>query len=53
MFNTIEEALADLAQGKLILVCDNEDRENEGDLLGIAEKMSPESLNFRITHGRG
>lgn len=53
MFNTIEEALADLAQGKLILVCDNEDRENEGDLLGIAEKISPESLNFMITHGRG
>lgn len=53
MFNTIDEALADLAQGKLILVCDNEDRENEGDLVGIAEKITPEALNFMITYGKG
>lgn len=53
MFNTIEEALHDLRQGKLILVCDNEDRENEGDLVGIAEFITPESINFMITHGKG
>lgn len=53
MFNTIDEAISDLQQGKLILVCDNEDRENEGDLLGLAEKITPESLNFMITLGKG
>ena len=53
MFNTIEEALNDLRQGKLILVCDNEDRENEGDLVGIAELITNDSINFMITHGKG
>lgn len=53
MFNTIEDALIDLKQGKLILVCDNEDRENEGDLVGLAEFITPESLNFMITYGKG
>lgn len=53
MFNTIEEALADLKIGKLILVCDDEDRENEGDLVGIAELITPESINFMITYGKG
>lgn len=53
MFNTIEEALSDLKQGKLIIVCDNEDRENEGDFLGIAELMTDEQINLMITHGRG
>lgn len=53
MFSSIEEALVDLRQGKLILVCDNEDRENEGDLVGLAEVISDESINFMITHGRG
>lgn len=53
MFNTIEEALIDLKQGKLVLVCDNEDRENEGDLVGLAELITPESLNFMITYGKG
>lgn len=53
MFNTIDEALADLAQGKLILVCDNEDRENEGDLVGLADTITPQSLNFMITYGKG
>ena len=53
MFNTIEEALLDLKQGKLILVCDDEDRENEGDLVGLAHGASPETINFMITHGKG
>lgn len=53
MFNTIEEAINDLKQGKLIIVCDNEDRENEGDFLGIAELMTEEQINFMITHGKG
>ncbi|MDD3267531.1 MAG: 3,4-dihydroxy-2-butanone-4-phosphate synthase [Burkholderiales bacterium] len=53
MFNTIEDAISDLQQGKLIIVCDNEDRENEGDFLGIAELMTEEQVNFMITHGKG
>lgn len=53
MFNIIEEAIVDLKQGKLILVCDNEDRENEGDLVGLADKVTPEMINFMITHGKG
>ena len=53
MFNTIEEALADLKQGKIIIVCDDEDRENEGDLLALAEKATPDVINFMATHGRG
>lgn len=53
MFNTIEEAISDLKQGKLIIVCDNEDRENEGDFLGVAELMTEEQINFMITHGKG
>jgi 3,4-dihydroxy 2-butanone 4-phosphate synthase/GTP cyclohydrolase II len=43
----------DLAQGKLVIVCDDEDRENEGDLVGIAEFMTAESVNFMITHAKG
>lgn len=53
MFNTIDEALEDLRSGKLILVCDDEGRENEGDLVGLADKITPQSLNFMITHGKG
>jgi 3,4-dihydroxy 2-butanone 4-phosphate synthase/GTP cyclohydrolase II len=53
MFNTIDEALEDLRAGKLILVCDDEARENEGDLVGLADKITPQSLNFMITHGKG
>ncbi|MBX9597567.1 MAG: bifunctional 3,4-dihydroxy-2-butanone-4-phosphate synthase/GTP cyclohydrolase II [Burkholderiales bacterium] len=53
MFNTIDEALEDLRAGKLILVCDDEDRENEGDLVGLADKITPQSLNFMINHGKG
>ncbi|NGQ97409.1 bifunctional 3,4-dihydroxy-2-butanone-4-phosphate synthase/GTP cyclohydrolase II [Brevibacillus sp. SYP-B805] len=53
MFHTIEEALEDLRQGKAIIVVDDEDRENEGDLLCLAEAATPEMINFMVTHGRG
>ncbi|MBA2870078.1 3,4-dihydroxy 2-butanone 4-phosphate synthase/GTP cyclohydrolase II [Anoxybacillus calidus] len=53
MFNTIEEAIYDLMQGKVVIVCDDEDRENEGDFVVLAEKATPEVINFMITHGRG
>jgi 3,4-dihydroxy 2-butanone 4-phosphate synthase/GTP cyclohydrolase II len=53
MFHTIEEALDDLKQGKVIIVVDDEDRENEGDFVALAEKATPEVINFMITHGRG
>jgi 3,4-dihydroxy 2-butanone 4-phosphate synthase/GTP cyclohydrolase II len=52
-FNTIEEALADLLQGKPIIVVDDEDRENEGDVLALAEYATPEIINFMITQARG
>ena len=52
-FNTIEEALFDFKQGRMIIVVDDEDRENEGDLLMAAEKVTPEAINFMATHGRG
>lgn len=53
MFNTIDEALKDLLEGKPIIVVDDEDRENEGDLVALAEKTTPEVINFMITHGKG
>jgi 3,4-dihydroxy 2-butanone 4-phosphate synthase/GTP cyclohydrolase II len=53
VFNTIEEAIEDIKQGKMIIVVDDEDRENEGDLVMAAEKVTPEAINFMITHGRG
>lgn len=52
-FNTIEEAIEDVRQGKIIVVVDDEDRENEGDLLMAAEKVTPEAINFMATYGRG
>ena len=52
-FNTIAEAISDLKQGKIIIVCDDEDRENEGDFVALAEFATPEVINFMITHGRG
>jgi len=52
-FNTIEEALQDLKQGKIIVVTDNEDRENEGDLICAAEFATPENVNFMATHAKG
>jgi 3,4-dihydroxy 2-butanone 4-phosphate synthase/GTP cyclohydrolase II len=51
--NTIDEALDDIRQGKIIIVVDDEDRENEGDFIVAAEKITPETVNFMITHGRG
>ncbi|WP_431802940.1 bifunctional 3,4-dihydroxy-2-butanone-4-phosphate synthase/GTP cyclohydrolase II [Halobacillus andaensis] len=53
MFDSIEKALEHLKQGEMVIVCDDEDRENEGDLIGLAEYASPEMINFMITRGRG
>lgn len=51
--NTIEEAIEDFREGKFLIVVDDEDRENEGDFIIAAEKVTPEKVNFMITHGRG
>ncbi|MBN1113037.1 MAG: bifunctional 3,4-dihydroxy-2-butanone-4-phosphate synthase/GTP cyclohydrolase II [Bacteroidales bacterium] len=51
--NTIDEALEELRNGKVIIVVDDEDRENEGDFIVAAEKVTPEIVNFMATHGRG
>ena len=53
LLNTIEEAINDIRNGKVIIVVDDEDRENEGDFLAAAEKATPEMINFMATHGRG
>lgn len=53
ILNTIEEAIADLKEGKVIIVVDDENRENEGDFLTAAENVTPEVINFMATHGRG
>ena len=52
-FNTIEEAIADIKAGKVIIVVDDENRENEGDFVAAAEMTTPEMINFMATHGRG
>ena len=52
-FNTVEEAIEDIRAGKIVVVVDDEDRENEGDLLMAAEKVTPEAINFMATFGRG
>ena len=52
-FNTIEEAIADIKQGKVVIVIDDENRENEGDFVAAAEMATPEMVNFMATHGRG
>ena len=52
-FNTIDEAIVAIRKGELIIVVDDEDRENEGDLILAAEKVTPESVNFMAIHGRG
>ena len=52
-FNTIEEALADIKAGKIVIVVDDEDRENEGDFLTAAENVTPEVINFMAKYGRG
>ncbi len=51
--NTIEEAIEELKAGKVIIVVDDEDRENEGDFIAAAETVTPEMINFMATHGRG
>lgn len=53
MFHSVEEAIKDLQAGKVIIVCDDEDRENEGDFVALAEKATPEVINFMIKEGRG
>ena len=52
-FSTIDEAIADVRAGKIVIVVDDADRENEGDFIMAAEKATPERLNFMVTHGRG
>ena len=51
--NTIEEAIEDIKNGKVIIVVDDEDRENEGDFITAARNITPEIINFMATHGRG
>jgi 3,4-dihydroxy 2-butanone 4-phosphate synthase/GTP cyclohydrolase II len=52
-FNTIAEAIDDIRQGKMIVVVDDEDRENEGDIIMAAEKVTPEAINFMVKHAGG
>ncbi|MGY8987815.1 MAG: 3,4-dihydroxy-2-butanone-4-phosphate synthase, partial [Flavobacteriales bacterium] len=52
-FNTIEQAIADIKLGRVVIVIDDENRENEGDFIAAAEKATPEMINFMATHGRG
>ncbi|GJL79965.1 MAG: riboflavin biosynthesis protein RibBA [Nitrospinaceae bacterium] len=52
-FSTIDEALEDVKQGRMIIIVDDEDRENEGDLMIAAEKVTPEAINFMAKYGRG
>ena len=51
--NTIEEAIEDFREGKFLIVVDDEDRENEGDFIIAAEKITPEKVNFMLKNGRG
>ena len=53
ILNTIQEAIADIRAGKVVIVVDDEDRENEGDFIAAAEKVTPEMINFMAMHGRG
>src|SRR4051812_40151631 len=52
-FATIEEAIEEIRRGRMVVVCDGEDRENEGDLVMAAQFATPEAVNFMATHGRG
>ena len=52
-FNTIVEAISDIKEGKVVIVIDDENRENEGDFIAAADKVTPEMINFMATHGRG
>ena len=53
MFNTIEEIIDDISKGKIVILLDDEDRENEGDLVCAAELVTPEIINFMASHGKG
>ncbi|MDD3267702.1 MAG: bifunctional 3,4-dihydroxy-2-butanone-4-phosphate synthase/GTP cyclohydrolase II [Syntrophomonadaceae bacterium] len=53
MFNTIDEAIQDVREGKMVILVDDEDRENEGDIIVAAEKATPEIINFMATHAKG
>ena len=52
-FDTIDDVLRDIAAGKIVIVTDDADRENEGDLIMAAEKATPQTINFMTMHGRG
>src|SRR6266513_293427 len=52
-FATIEEAITEIQEGRIVIIVDDEDRENEGDLMIAAEKVTPEAINFMATYGRG
>ena len=49
----VEEAIEEIKQGRMVILVDDEDRENEGDLTMAAEKVTPEAINFMTKHGRG
>jgi len=53
VFDSIESAIGDLAKGRMVIVVDDADRENEGDLILAAEKVTPTAINFMAKHGRG
>ncbi|HEX6190952.1 MAG TPA: 3,4-dihydroxy-2-butanone-4-phosphate synthase, partial [Chitinophagaceae bacterium] len=53
MFDSIESAIEDIRTGKLVIVVDDEDRENEGDFITAARNVTPEVINFMTKHGRG
>src|SRR5260370_18461591 len=52
-FDTIDDVVSDIAKGRIVIVTDDADRENEGDLVMAAEKVTPDAVNFMATHGRG
>ena len=52
-FSPVEEIIEDIKPGKIVIACDDEDQENEGDLTMAAELVTPEDINFMATHGRG
>ena len=51
--NSISEAILEIKKGNIVIVVDDENRENEGDFVAAAEKVTPEMINFMATHGRG
>ena len=51
--NTVSEAILEIQKGNIVIVVDDERRENEGDFVAAAEKVTPEMINFMATHGRG